>query len=518
MNELEMLNDYLSKKKSLGDIYDLMNVQTASPSEPLRDPASAKPSPWDKLAALPDKNPQPGSSAELPQKQPMVLITPQPEYQGAIKPYADVPKSDVGKFTMDNINDAIDVTAGLRDQAQKRMDNVNNQSEKYRANYSNTINSLGDAFKEYVPNADRQSQILELTKGYKQAETPDRDMWAQAILSIGPAFLGGLTGSAGMKAAHPAQKEAQAMYEVTRKEQLAKGKQSKDEIKAKIDALKSLEKQDQDAFYKNQNNIKTAMQLKLQAEANLVNASDKDKPAAQKAVDDLNKLIPKEAIDGTNSVVKADLEQQKVDVQKNKAAKSGSSKVAPGQAALDREFAKTYQQYVASGGYSKTQENLNNLQPVLAKLDQMKGTGNIGIMPKAMRDVFFKESAAMQENVEKVITETLRQTFGPQFTEREGRDFINRSYNPKQSPQENATRLRSVISDILTRSKQIEDSAKYFESNGMSLAGYKGASNALPGVTKGHSVTTPQATNSGRGSANMSLADKLKRIKELTKK
>jgi len=146
-----------------------------------------------------------------------------------------------------------------------------------------------------------------------------------------------------------------------------------------------------------------------------------------------------------------------------------------GQEAVDRAFAKTYEDYIASGGKASIDKNLGSLKEVrslLGKSDSITG-GFTGATPKWLRDYAFPKSAAAQDTVEGVIQQTLRATLGAQFTEKEASRLIERSYNPRLSEAENSKRLDRTIKELEEMASAKESSARYFEEHG-SLTGYKG--------------------------------------------
>lgn len=153
------------------------------------------------------------------------------------------------------------------------------------------------------------------------------------------------------------------------------------------------------------------------------------------------------------------------------------AKLTKGQEALDRNFAKTYEEFSASGGYSGAIRNLESLEDAIQTLSQGKGlTGpTVGMFPKGVRDFTNPESAAVQERVEQVVQGSLRQTLGAQFTEKEGMLVIKRAYNPVLSEAENIKRIAAVQKELRGIAEAKAAAAQYFEENG-SLVGYKGPS------------------------------------------
>jgi len=175
-----------------------------------------------------------------------------------------------------------------------------------------------------------------------------------------------------------------------------------------------------------------------------------------------------------NLEVQALQNQGALDVANARSQKSGSQPTV-GESAVDKAFAKEYTDFIAKGGYTNAQKNLDALKQVseeIGKTDTATG-GFIGLLPKIVRDVVTPEGAAMQDKVEQVIQSNLRQVLGAQFTEKEGQMLLARSYNPRLSEKENQQRLQSLVKQIDGAYTAQKAAARYFEDNG-TLKGFKG--------------------------------------------
>lgn len=148
-----------------------------------------------------------------------------------------------------------------------------------------------------------------------------------------------------------------------------------------------------------------------------------------------------------------------------------------GQEALDRAFAKEYSDYVAAGGYASVQKNLQDLNKVVERLekdDKVTGTLREKIFPSDyVRSLVNEEAQDLKDTVERVIQQSLRQTLGAQFTEKEATRLIERSYNPRLSDEKNIERLKQTIKEIQNMAEAKQKAADYFEEKG-TLTGYKG--------------------------------------------
>lgn len=167
-----------------------------------------------------------------------------------------------------------------------------------------------------------------------------------------------------------------------------------------------------------------------------------------------------------------------------KAKASGESAgLTKGQEATDKAFGKEYAQFTAGGGYSSIKSNLDKLRNIssqLTKDSELTGGFFEKFAPESVADykrgIVNEEAQAVKDTVEQVIQQSLRETLGAQFTEKEAARLIDRSFNRKLSPEKNRERLEATIKEIDEMARQREASGKYFEEHG-TLKGFKAAEN-----------------------------------------
>lgn len=153
-----------------------------------------------------------------------------------------------------------------------------------------------------------------------------------------------------------------------------------------------------------------------------------------------------------------------------------NQKGSVGQQAVDREFAKDYADYQASGGYADVEKQLNQLNQVSKDLgkDGNNYTGSIrGLLPDRLRAITNPDSVAAKEKVQEVAQRNLRLVLGAQFTQVEGERLINRAYNDQMEPKENKRRVDALLKQIKKAAQVKDDAARYFEANG-TLNGWSG--------------------------------------------
>ena len=150
--------------------------------------------------------------------------------------------------------------------------------------------------------------------------------------------------------------------------------------------------------------------------------------------------------------------------------------ITKGQEAVDRAFAKDYNDFAAQGGIASIQKNISKLENAKSLLTKKGGPnltgGVLGPTPDFIKNVAFPEAISVRDDVESVIQQSLRQILGGQFAEKEAERLIQRSYNENLDEATNAKRLQGTIDELKTMAKAKEEAAKYFEKNG-TLQGFK---------------------------------------------
>lgn len=146
------------------------------------------------------------------------------------------------------------------------------------------------------------------------------------------------------------------------------------------------------------------------------------------------------------------------------------------QTAVDKAFAKDYADYTAGGGFADTMTQISSLDSVLADLKGGKKnlTGPvISAQPDWTRKRLSPDSMTAQQSVEQSIQRTLRKTLGAQFTEVEGRLFMQRGYDPALSESDNAKKLETTLGQLKIMATAKQQAIDFYEENG-TLNGFKG--------------------------------------------
>ena len=154
---------------------------------------------------------------------------------------------------------------------------------------------------------------------------------------------------------------------------------------------------------------------------------------------------------------------------------------AGGWKTVNEKFGTEVNEWVISGGFSGAKANLIKIDDAIKQLEESKGdffglTGkNVGVIPKGLRTIFNPDSADLEDNIRSIVYESLRQTLGAQFAEREGEKLIQASFNSMLSEKKNIVRLKRMRAKILEMAKAKQKSYEYFIANDGDMSGYSGS-------------------------------------------
>lgn len=155
----------------------------------------------------------------------------------------------------------------------------------------------------------------------------------------------------------------------------------------------------------------------------------------------------------------------------------GKPSFTPGETAVDKAYAKTYESDIVSGGLADAEKNLAALRSVQGTLKDKNGpnlTGPIlGRLPDIVTAFTNPDAVNMRDRVEEVVQRNLRVILGAQFTNEEGKRLIARAYNPALSEEQNAQRIGALVAAMDQALQAKKAGAAYFEQNG-TLKGFKG--------------------------------------------
>lgn len=154
----------------------------------------------------------------------------------------------------------------------------------------------------------------------------------------------------------------------------------------------------------------------------------------------------------------------------------GEAKPTAFQQELDKKFAPIAVDWLA-GERAQASARINQLDAVIKTLDSKKRiTGPVlGLTPDTVLAFVNPASREARANAERILQEGLRATLGAQFTKVEGENYLARAYDPKAPQEDNARRLRAVVTQMKESGKDREAMLKYVQGPGKgSLVGYTG--------------------------------------------
>ena len=127
------------------------------------------------------------------------------------------------------------------------------------------------------------------------------------------------------------------------------------------------------------------------------------------------------------------------------------------------------------GGFAQVESNLDKLDKVIGQLESTQNlTGPvIGNVPTVLKAFTNQEAVGVEDDIRSIIFQSLRETLGAQFTEREGDRLVAASFNPLLSEEINAERLKRLRKETARSAQAKLDMIKYFDKK-KTLRGYTG--------------------------------------------
>ena len=154
---------------------------------------------------------------------------------------------------------------------------------------------------------------------------------------------------------------------------------------------------------------------------------------------------------------------------------SGLPVLTEGEQVIDELVAKEYTEYVNLGGKSAVQSKIKKLNKAIQDLEGSDDLNSwlTGVLPESMKALFNEKGLSVQQAVESVIQENLRETLGAQFAQKEGEMFMARGYDAKLSDEVNIERVKSLLKEIEDRASARTQTFDYFKKN-KTMKGYDG--------------------------------------------
>lgn len=155
-------------------------------------------------------------------------------------------------------------------------------------------------------------------------------------------------------------------------------------------------------------------------------------------------------------------------------------KAGKGLETLDKKVAADFEEDVLKGGLASAQSQIIGLKDLVTQA----GSGAMGkisgpdtVSEGVAGSLWSPDAVKFRQAVEQAVQGSLKATLGAQFTEREGKGIMARTYDPNLPPQENLRRLNVLIGNLEAAARSKRDAYEYYQTNGYSMAGYKGMAN-----------------------------------------
>lgn len=160
-----------------------------------------------------------------------------------------------------------------------------------------------------------------------------------------------------------------------------------------------------------------------------------------------------------------------------------------GQDALDRDFAKDYNDWT-SGGAKIARNEINKLSSVISDLKNKKVTtgGLTGLFPDQITS---DKVLSARANVQSTVMNSLKAILGAQFTEKEGERIIKNTWNEADSTENNIARLERLVMDLENQANDKDKKSIYYEQGG-TLTGYKGMGQPPSGKSQNIAQAKPK--------------------------
>lgn len=145
---------------------------------------------------------------------------------------------------------------------------------------------------------------------------------------------------------------------------------------------------------------------------------------------------------------------------------------------LNDATAQDYADFTDEGGNHMMEMNMRSIRKVMAELKKPGKTGGRTIdffgdtLKKAYDHMTDGNSVAMQQQIDLITQANLKATLGAQFTENEAKMFLQRSYDPELSDEQNVKKLEQALEGIIKRAESRVARFQYFEVNNYNMAGF----------------------------------------------
>lgn len=158
-----------------------------------------------------------------------------------------------------------------------------------------------------------------------------------------------------------------------------------------------------------------------------------------------------------------------------------NDKATEGQKALDKDFAKDYNDWTSGGG-SRARNEISKLESVVERLKS--GQGGTGGFTGVLGDRFtsndvLKNRADVQQSAMSLIKVLLSGA----TSDKDREQIVNTLWNEADSTENNKARIERFVADMKSRADQTDVKANYFKQSG-TLGGYDPSSKQMPSISE----------------------------------
>ena len=121
----------------------------------------------------------------------------------------------------------------------------------------------------------------------------------------------------------------------------------------------------------------------------------------------------------------------------------------PFQEALGKQAAEWMGGRRISSGQNRAEANrvIGRLQTAIKEGDPITGDF-VSYLPESARNLFGAEGVELQQDVERIVQQSLKETLGAQFAQKEAEQLFARTWNPKASPEVNLRRTQRLLGEL----------------------------------------------------------------------
>lgn len=165
-------------------------------------------------------------------------------------------------------------------------------------------------------------------------------------------------------------------------------------------------------------------------------------------------------------------------------------KLSPGEKKADTTFAKELVDFNARGGFTDIAKGLDQLREAETTLESGRGdisgpvVGAVEGVAEVLGTSLFQTARSTREQVAEVVQRNLKLILGAQFSEREGKQLIDRAFNPALEEEENLKRVQRLIDSIESAAVQKRLAISHFQKFG-TLKGFTGELPDVESIRRG---------------------------------